>query len=112
MADVGVVPSLYEPFGYVAVEMMLHGTPIVATATSGLNEVIDEASGIKIPVINNQESVEIDTDDLAEKIVYLLEHPDVAKRFGKNARKRYLECYSNDVFRKNMLIFYRSLDEK
>ncbi|MCL1937161.1 MAG: glycosyltransferase [Candidatus Azobacteroides sp.] len=34
IADMGVMPSLYEPFGYVAVEMMMHGLPIVAAATS------------------------------------------------------------------------------
>jgi glycosyltransferase len=50
IADIGVVPSLFEPFGYVAVEMMIHGLPLVATATSGLNEVVDESCGFKVPL--------------------------------------------------------------
>ena len=109
MANIGVMPSLYEPFGLVAVEMMMHELPIIATATSGLNEVIDDESGLKIPVIMNVESVEIDSDLLAEKIIFLLEHPEEAKRLGRNARIRYEKQYSRDVFRKNMLDFYRSL---
>jgi glycogen(starch) synthase len=40
-ADVAVVPSLYEPFGIVALEALAAGTPVVASATGGLAEVLD-----------------------------------------------------------------------
>jgi len=109
IADVGVIPSLYESFGYVAVEMMMHGLPIVATATSGLNEVVDDYCGLKIPIIEHPDRVEIDINLLAEKIIYLLQNPTEAERISKNARKRYLEKYASSVFRENMLDFYRSL---
>ena len=99
LADVGVVPSLFEPFGYVPVEMMMHELPIVATATSGLNEVVEtNLCGLKVPLIVSPDSVEIDTSLLAQKIVYLLQNPKEAKRLGKNGRKRYLEKYSSEVF--------------
>ena len=109
LADVGVVPSLFEPFGYVPVEMMMHELPIIATATSGLNEVVDESCALKIPLIVSSDGVEIDVSLLAEKILYLLQNPEEAKRLGKNGRKRYLEKYSSEVFRENMLTFYKSL---
>lgn len=109
LADVGVVPSLFEPFGYVSVEMMMHELPIVATATSGLNEVVDESCGLKVPLTISDDKVEIDTDLLAEKIVYLLRNPEEARRLGRNGRKRYLERYSSEVFGQNMLAFYQSL---
>ena len=109
IADVGVIPSLFETFGYVSVEMMMHELPIVFTATSGLNEVIDETCGIKVPLIEYPDKVEINTDLLAEKIVYLLEHPKEAGEMGKNGRKRYIEHYSTGVFRNNMLRLYESL---
>lgn len=106
IADVGVVPSLFETFGYVAVEMMMHELPIVATATSGLNEVVDESCGLKIPIHILPEIVEIDTSVLAEKIVFLLQNPIEAKQLGKNGRKRYVEKYSSCVFGGNMKTFY------
>lgn len=109
IANVGVVPSLFEPFGYVPVEMMMHELPIVATATSGLNEVVDESCGLKVPLIVSPNNVEIDTSLLAQKIIYLLQNPKEAKRLGKNGRKRYLEKYSSEVFGKNMIAFYKSL---
>jgi glycosyltransferase involved in cell wall biosynthesis len=111
VADIGVVPSLHEPFGLVAVEMMMHGLPLIATATSGLNEVVDDTCGLKIPIIENQESVEIDSGLLAEKIKYLFQNPEDRQRMGQNARKRYEEKYSMEMFRKNMLNFYHSLYE-
>jgi glycogen(starch) synthase len=36
-----VVQSLYEPFGIVALEALAAGTPVVASATGGLAEVLD-----------------------------------------------------------------------
>jgi len=109
LADVGVIPSLFETFGYVAVEMMMRGLPVVVTATSGLDEVVDESNGLKVSITEYPDRVEIDADLLAEKIVYLLEHPKEAKRMGENGRKRYLANYTGDIFRRNMLQLYESL---
>jgi glycosyltransferase len=109
IADVGVVPSLFEPFGYVAVEMMMHELPVVATATSGLNEVADESCGLKVPLTVLSSSVEIDSSLLSEKILYLLQHPSEARQMGENGRKRYLYNYSSKLFCKNMLKIYKSV---
>ena len=108
IADIGVVPSLFEPFGYVAVEMMMYELPVVVTATSGLNEVVDVSCGLKVPMVVRSDSVEIDAIFLSEKILYLLQHPAEAKKMGQNGRKRYLKEYHSDVFRKNMLQLYES----
>lgn len=110
LADVGVVPSLFEPFGYVPVEMMMHGLPIVATTTSGLNEVVDESCGRKVPLSVSTDEVTIDTDLLAEQIVYLLQHPEEARRLGQNGRRRYLSEYTSERFGQRMLAFYESLN--
>jgi len=39
-ADCVVIPSLYEPFGVVALEALAGGGPLVVAATGGLAEVI------------------------------------------------------------------------
>lgn len=112
IADIGVIPSFNEQCSYVAIEMMMHGIPLIASNSTGLNEMVeDKVTGLHIPIMEYYDRVEIDTNLLAEKMLYLLEHPTEAKRLGKNARKRYEERYSSEVFRKNILNFYHSLYE-
>ena len=45
-ADVAVAPSIYEPFGLVAVEAMACGTPVVVGDTGGLREIVEGGSGL------------------------------------------------------------------
>ncbi len=49
-ADVVVVPSLYEPFGLVALEATASGAPLVVARTGGLAEVVrDGVTGLTFP---------------------------------------------------------------
>jgi len=89
--------------------MMMHELPIVATATSGLNEVVDDSCGLKVPVIEHPDRVEIDASLLAEKMLYLLQHPEEARKMGQNGRQRFLERFELSVFKKNMKNFYSNL---
>ena len=40
IADLTVVPSIYEPFGLVALEAMASGCPCIVADTGGLREVV------------------------------------------------------------------------
>ena len=109
IADIGIVPSFHEQCSYVAIEMMMHGLPIIGTST-GMSEMVDNyMTGFHIPVIKHTNRIEIDSSLFAEKIVYLLQHPTEAKQMGQNGRKRYLCNYSSEIFRSNMLQLYKSL---
>ena len=110
IADIGILPSLTEQCSYVAIEMMKYGVPLIASDCSGLSEMVaDSITGLHIPVIEYNDRIEINTDLLAGKMLYLLQHPDERKRLGANARKRYETVYSAEIFRQNMLEFYSSL---
>ena len=48
VSDVAVFPSTYEPFGIVALEAMLGGTPTVVSDIGGLNEIVKHGeTGLK-----------------------------------------------------------------
>jgi glycosyltransferase involved in cell wall biosynthesis len=77
-ADAAVFPSLYEPFGIVALEAMAAGCPVVVSATGGLGEVIDlHETGITV-FPNSAES-------LAWGITHTLRHPEWAAARAANA---------------------------
>ena len=79
IASVAVFPSLYEPFGIVALEAMALGTPVIASAVGGLNEiVIDGYNGIKITPGSAYE--------LAEAILKIIDNPSLSKKFVENAK--------------------------
>lgn len=109
MANVGIMPSFHEQCSYVAIEMMMHGLPIIASTSTGLYEMIENnITGLHIPVIEYADKIGIDSSLLAEKMLYLLQHPIEAKQMGQNGRIRYLNNYSSDIFRENMLKMYES----
>ena len=110
IADMGVVCSLHEEFGYVAIEMMMHQLPIIVSNTGGLAEIVeDNISGLKVPIITEDEKRFIDVTILTEQICYLIEYPQIAKRLGKNARTRYLEKFELSQFKRQMLDLYQNI---
>jgi glycosyltransferase len=110
LADMGIVCSLHEEFGFVAIEMMMHELPLIVTKTGGLDEIVEDGiSGLKVPVKTINDKREVDVECLIEKINDLLNNSMLAKELGKNGRKRFLEQYELSVFRKKMLNLYENL---
>jgi glycogen synthase len=80
VADVAVFPSLYEPFGIVALEAMAAGTPVVVSDVGGLSEVVDlHETGIKV--------YPDDPASLAWGILHTLKHPEWSQARARNAER-------------------------
>lgn len=110
IADVGVICSIHEEFGYVGTEMMMHQLSVVATHTGGLVEMIeDNISGLKVPVRTNKDERFIRGKDIAEKICFLLDHPLRANEIAENGRQRYLDRYNLDTFHEKMAALYNEI---
>ena len=75
IADVCVVPSIYEPFGLVALEAMAAGCPCIVADTGGLREVVPhEEAGLRFRARDPQALVEVavrvlSDDDLGRRLV-------------------------------------------
>jgi glycogen(starch) synthase len=97
--DVMIVPSIYEPFGMIALEAVAAGVPVVAADTGGLKEVVEPGhTGMTFPVG--------DPDALARAVSRLLRDQTVARRIVK-AGNRMLDRYSWDVIAERTLRVYR-----
>jgi len=99
-ADVIVSSSTSESFGKVLVEANACGKPVVATATTGAKEIIQDGyNGFLVPIG--------DTQALANKILYLLNNPNKAKEMGENGKKLVREKFSDNT--KKIIQFWRQL---
>ncbi len=87
VADVAVFPSLYEPFGIVALEAMAAHCPVVVSDTGGLSEVVElHETGIKVYPDN--------PDSLAWGILHTLNHPDWSTQRAESAYKAVTTIYN------------------
>jgi glycogen synthase len=84
-ADVAVAPSIYEPFGLVAVEAMACGTPVVVGDTGGLREIVSGGTGLSF--------TPQDEDELARELIRVLEDQDLARRLVERGRERIVSRY-------------------
>jgi glycosyltransferase involved in cell wall biosynthesis len=104
-ADVSVVPSLFEPFGIVALEAMAAGSPVVVSDTGGLSEIVDhDLNGVKV-YPNNPES-------LAWGVIKTLLDNKYKDHIRKNAYKKIREKYDwNKIALKTKQIYESVLGE-
>ena len=86
-ADVSVFPSTYEPFGIVALEAMLSGTPVVVSDIGGLNEIVDHG-------VNGMKSYAGNPNSLADSILTLLYDYKLCDTVTKNAKAEVKNEYN------------------
>jgi glycogen(starch) synthase len=86
-AAAAVFPSLYEPFGIVALEAMASGTPVVVSSVGGLDEIVEhEKDGLKV--------YPNDARSLAEQVCRILAAEDWAASLAENAHAKAVNNYS------------------
>jgi glycosyltransferase involved in cell wall biosynthesis len=101
-ANVSVVPSLFEPFGIVALEAMAAKSPVVVSDTGGLSEIVEhDVSGVKV-YVNNPES-------LAWGITKVLANDDYANWLRTNAYKKIQEKYDWDKIAQQTKTVYNAV---
>jgi glycosyltransferase involved in cell wall biosynthesis len=87
VADCAVFPSLYEPFGIVALEAMAADCPVVVSDVGGLSEVVEmHETGIKV--------YPNDPQSLAWGILYTLQNPQWSRARVQNADRVVREQYN------------------
>jgi starch synthase len=112
-ATVFACPSIYEPLGIVNLEAMACHVPVVATATGGIPEVVEDGkTGILVAIDQMQDGSGKPLDEekfvanFAGALNQMLEHPDIAG-FGQRGRARVEEHFSWDQISKDTIEVYR-----
>jgi len=95
-------PSPEEPFGLVVTEAMACGKPVIGTRVGGIiMQVRDGWNGLLVEPGNEA--------DLAEKIRYLVDHPEERLRMGANGRKRAEDEFSWERIAEEYIKVYRQV---
>jgi trehalose synthase len=80
ISNVIIQKSIREGFGLTVTEALWKGTPVVASNKGGIPlQVINEFSGFTLDPK--------DHEGFADKIIFMLENPEIAEQYGKNGRE-------------------------
>ena len=94
-ADVFCLPTRLEPFGIVVLEAMHFGLPCVTSDVWAMPEMVcDGETGFTVPPG--------DVDQLAVRLLELLENPALARRMGEAGRRRAQRLFTWDATARRM----------
>lgn len=102
IADVVCIPSLYEPFGIVALEGMAARVPVVTSDAGGLTDFVEHyATGIT--------TYAGDSGSLTWGILEVLRNPELAERLRADAYAKVRNIYNWKVIAKRTLELYEKV---
>jgi alpha-maltose-1-phosphate synthase len=115
-AAVFACPSIYEPLGIVNLEAMACEAAVVATATGGIVEVVqDGETGVLVPITPGDDRTGEPREpdqfaaDFAGRVNTLLRDPDRATAMGRAGRQRAIENFSWAAIAEQTVALYDSL---
>jgi starch synthase len=115
-ATVFACPSIYEPLGIVNLEAMACEAAVVATATGGIVEVVDDdETGLLVPIEPGDDGTGAPrdpqrfADDFSERVNALVRDPERADAMGRAGRRRAIEHFSWPMIAEQTSELYHSL---
>ncbi len=105
IADVVCIPSLYEPFGIVALEAMAAKVPVVTSDTGGLRDFVEH-------MVTGITTYTGDSGSLTWGLLEALRNTELSTAISREAYKRVLETYNWKVIAKHTSEIYSSVIEE
>jgi glycosyltransferase involved in cell wall biosynthesis len=103
--DAFCFPSFREPAGGVLYEAMRHGLPVVTADRGGPGWIVDDTSGLRLPVTDPRTYA----SDIAAALRRFAQEPGLATRLGAGARAKVLREGLWSVKARAMVDLYRDI---
>ncbi len=100
--DMAVFPSLYEPFGIVALEAMAANTPVVVTDTCGLGEIVEHG-------VDGMKAYTGNANSLADCMLAILFNHDLTEKMKVNAENKIKSIYNWDKISSQTIKVYEEV---
>lgn len=104
-ADISVFPSLYEPFGIVALEGIVADTTVVVSDSGGLGEIINHG-------VDGMKAYTGNANSLADSIIEILHNPEKAEDMKRAALQKVNDIYNWDKIAKSTMEVYKEVVEE
>ena len=99
-ADAAIFPSLYEPFGIVALEAMAAGCNVIVSDVGGLSEVVDHQRTGQTVLVDDPQSI-------VWAVEQLFSDPVLAQKMREEALREALDIYNWRTIASSTLETYR-----
>jgi glycosyltransferase involved in cell wall biosynthesis len=100
--DLFVQSSIWEGLGRAVTEAMIMSVPVVATSVDGVPELVaHQRTGLLSPPY--------DPAQLAENILWMLDHPQEADRMGQRGKERVVPAFSAEKMVEEIAALYEHL---
>ncbi len=101
-SDIGILPSIGEPFGLVVIESMASGKPFIGTMSGGIPEIlVDAETGYLVPVNSPAR--------IAELLVTLATDKPLRDRIGQAARRAVLAQFTEQRLANDFAAIYSAV---
>ncbi|MFL0195236.1 glycosyltransferase family 4 protein [Clostridium sp. WILCCON 0269] len=105
VANAAVFPSLYEPFGIVALEAMAAGCPVVVSDTGGLSEIVEHGK-------NGLKCINGNANSIADNVVGLLYDEEFSKYISDNGKDTVKDEFTwNKIADLTLRMYHQVLEE-
>ncbi|MDW7674224.1 MAG: glycosyltransferase family 4 protein [Bacillota bacterium] len=101
-SDIACFPSLYEPFGIVALEGMISKTPVVVSQVGGFDEIIDHG-------ITGMKAYPGNANSLADQILAIFDKKVNVNQMIANAYQKVWDEYTWDKIAANTIEVYQEV---
>ncbi len=117
--DVMLMPSIYEPLGFAALEAMAIGVPLISSNVGGLGDVTEWLpDGMRLcpvigrhPLYKSMKNIgRVNTrDDFRRTAQFVARHPDVVRRVAEEGKEIARTKYGAERYRREMDAFFEDV---